>query len=138
MNVGLLKTDDEKITLGIDIRYPVTLKADEIKQRIKTAFETHGFAAEITEHMDPVFMDKNGDVIRTLIGAFREVTGIEDEPTVIGGGTYARAMPNIVAFGPVIPGHPCTEHMKNEHISEEDFEIALKVYTLALKKLVLS
>ena len=137
MNVGLLKTDDEKITLGIDIRYPVTLKPDEIKQKIKTAFETHGFAAEIPEHMDPVFMDKNGDVIRTLIGAFREVTGIEDEPTVIGGGTYARAMPNIVAFGPVIPGHPCTEHMKNEHISEEDFEIAMKVYTLALKKLVM-
>ena len=137
MNVGLLKTDEEKITLGIDIRYPVTLKADEIKKRIKETFESQGFAAEITEHMDPVFMDENGEVIRTLIGAFREVTGIEDEPTVIGGGTYARAMPNIVAFGPIIPGHPCTEHMKNEHISEEDFEIAMKVYTLALKKLVI-
>lgn len=137
MNVGLLKTDEEKITLGIDIRYPVTLKADEIKKRIKETFESQGFAAEITEHMDPVFMDENGEVIQTLIGAFREVTGIEDEPTVIGGGTYARAMPNIVAFGPIIPGHPCTEHMKNEHISEEDFEIAMKVYTLALKKLVI-
>ena len=136
MNVGLLKTDEERITLGIDIRYPVTLKSDEIKQKINETFEAQGFTAEITEHMDPVFMDKNGDVIRTLIGAFREVTGIEDEPTVIGGGTYARAMPNIVAFGPIIPGHPCTEHMKNEHISEEDFETAMKVYTLALKKLV--
>lgn len=136
MNVGLLKTDEEKITLGIDIRYPVTLKSDEIKQKINETFETQGFAAEITEHMDPVFMDKDGEVISTLIGAFREVTGIEDEPTVIGGGTYARAMPNIVAFGPILPGHPCTEHMKNEHISEEDFETAMKVYTLALKKLV--
>ncbi len=85
MNVGLLKTDEEKITLGIDIRYPVTLKADEIKKRIKETFESQGFAAEITEHMDPVFMDENGEVIRTLIGAFREVTGIEDEPT---GGTH--------------------------------------------------
>ena len=137
MNVGLLKTDEEKITLGIDIRYPVTLEADKIKQKIKETFEAHGFAAEITEHMDPVFMDKNGEVIKTLIGAFREVTGIEDEPAVIGGGTYARAMPNIVAFGPIIPGHPCTEHMKNEHISEEDFETAMKVYTIALEKLVL-
>ena len=82
-------------------------------------------------------MDKNGKVIKTLIEAFREVTGIEEGPTVIGGGTYARAMPNIVAFGPIIPGHPCTEHMKNEHISEEDFESALKIYTLALQKLVL-
>ena len=137
MNVGTLKTDDENITLGIDIRYPVTLKAEEIKKTIKTSFEAHGFTVEITEHMEPVFMDKEGDVIKTLIEAFRKVTGIEEEPMVIGGGTYARAMPNIVAFGPIIPGHPCTEHMKNEHISEEDFETAMKVYTLALQKLVI-
>ena len=81
-------------------------------------------------------MDKDGEVIRKLIHAFRAVTGIMDEPTVIGGGTYARAMPNIVAFGPVIPGHPCTEHQKNECISVEDFEIAVKVYQKALQELV--
>lgn len=138
MNVGILKTDEERITLGIDIRYPVTLKADEIKDKITDAFEAHGFTAEITEHMDPVFMDKNGEVIKTLIDAFREVTGMEEKPTVIGGGTYARAMPNIVAFGPIIPGHPCTEHMKNEHIAVEDFEIALRIYKSALRKLVLT
>lgn len=137
MNVGTMKTDDEKIIFEIDIRYPVTFKADEIEDKIKAAFTAHGFTADITEHMEPVFMDKEGGLIKTLIGAFREVTGIEEEPTVIGGGTYARAMPNIVAFGPVIPGHPCTEHMKNEHISEEDFETAMKVYALALKKLVI-
>lgn len=137
MNVGTLKADDAVIALGIDIRYPVSLESDKIKKQVKSAFESHGFTVEITEHMEPVFMDKNGKVIKTLIEAFREVTGIEEGPTVIGGGTYARAMPNIVAFGPIIPGHPCTEHMKNEHISEEDFESALKIYTLALQKLVL-
>lgn len=136
MNVGTLDADNEKITLGIDIRYPVTLELDEIEQRIKESFEEQGFTVEIAENMAPVFMDREGNVIRTLIDAFREVTGVNEEPTVIGGGTYARAMPNIVAFGPIIPGHPCTEHMRNECISEEDFEIAMKVYVLALERLV--
>ncbi len=136
MNVGLLKTDDEKITLGIDIRYPVTLKADEIKQKIKAAFEAHGFAAEITEHMDPVFMDKNGDVIRTLIGAFREVTGIEDEPTVIGGGTYAKSLKNIIAFGPEKLGIDYHIHGADEFILVSGMEEAVLVYMEAIKNLL--
>lgn len=35
------------------------------------------------------------------------------EPTVIGGGTYARAMEGIVAFGPMLPGRELTEHQAN-------------------------
>ena len=136
MNIGTIASDETELTLGIDIRYPVTLAHDAILQSVQAAFEGAGFAVDVFEHMDPVFMDKDGDVIRTLIRAFREVTGIQDEPTVIGGGTYARAMPNIVAFGPVIPGHPCTEHQKNECISVEDFETAVKVYRRALQELV--
>ena len=37
-------------------------------------------------------MDKNGAVIQTLLSAYRDETGDMSEPTVIGGGTYARAM----------------------------------------------
>lgn len=136
MNVGTITSDETELTLGIDIRYPVTVPREKMLESVHSAFENAGFSVMVSEHMDPVFMDKNGLVIRTLISAFREVTGIMDEPTVIGGGTYARAMPNIVAFGPVIPGHPCTEHMKNERISVEDFEIAAKVYQKALWELV--
>ena len=136
MNVGTIRSDETNLTLGIDIRYPVTISREKILASVHDAFESAGFSVEVSEHMDPVFMDKNGTVIQTLISAFREVTGMMEEPSVIGGGTYARAMPNIVAFGPIIPGHPCTEHMKNERISVEDFETAVKIYQLALQKLM--
>lgn len=137
MNVGTICTTEEKIELKIDIRYPVTLTMDVLSARIDEAFGGAGFKTEIYEQMDPVFMDKNGDVIQKLVEAFREETGMDAEPTVIGGGTYARAMPNIVAFGPILPGDPCTEHQPNEHISVESFETAVKIYTRALEKLVL-
>ena len=38
-----------------------------------------------------------------LLAVYREETGDFSEPTVIGGGTYARAMDHIVAFGPMFP-----------------------------------
>lgn len=60
--------------------------------------------------MRPVYMDKNSRVIRSLLAAYREQTGDMGEPLVVGGGTYARAMKDIVAFGPGRPGRASTEH----------------------------
>lgn len=135
MNVGTISSADSKLVLGIDIRYPVTVSHVAVEKGIREAFEPEGFDVSIEEIMEPVFMEKDGRMIEQLTDAYRQVTGRNDEPSVIGGGTYARAMENIVAFGPVIPGHPCTEHMKNESISAEDFYAAAEIYRTALLKL---
>ena len=38
-----------------------------------------------------------------MMSAYREVTGDDSRPISIGGGTYAKAMPNMVVFGPNFP-----------------------------------
>ena len=70
-----------------------------------------------------------------LLEAYRSVTGDLSEPLVIGGGTYARSMDNIIAFGPNIPGHPNTEHEKNEYILIDDLKTIEEVYRRALEAL---
>ena len=87
------------------------------------------------DHMRPVYMDKDGEVIGRLLEAYREVTGDMTEPSVMGGGTYARGMDNIVAFGPVFPGRECTEHQSNEYVEIDDLYMARKIYKEALKHL---
>ena len=66
----------------------------------------------------------------------REVTGDLSEPIAIGGGTYARVMKNIVAFGPGFPGGANTEHEPNEYITVDDLYRMKAVYTAALQKLL--
>ena len=44
-------------------------------------------------------------------------------------------MPNIVAFGPMLPGRECTEHQKNERILLDDYLLLRKVYGEALKRI---
>ncbi len=69
------------------------------------------------------------------MGVYREVTGDQSEPMVIGGGTYARAMPGIVAFGPMQPGREATEHQKNEYMLVEDLYQAQEIYRITIEKL---
>ena len=50
---------------------------------------------------------------------YREQTGQEAELLSIGGGTYAKACPNLVAFGPLFPGQEMTEHQPDEYMEAD-------------------
>lgn len=119
-NVGRLIMDDDWVRLNVDIRYPVTYTAAQVEQAIKNSIAGEDVVFEISESQLPVYMDKEGDFIKTLVRIYQEETGRKEEAEVIGGGTYARAMNNIVAFGPCIPGQEITEHQDNEYIYVKD------------------
>ena len=135
MNVGTVRVKDGYLVMEIDVRNPVTHKTEEVMQPLKAAAEEFGFSVTLTEDSAPVYMDKDGKVIQKLLEVYRKETGDMSEPVVIGGGTYARAMDHIVAFGPMIPGRELTEHMPNEYILKEDLFLIRKIYREAILQL---
>ena len=136
-NVGKIAMEKDRIVTKIDIRYPVTFEKEAVLNPMKAAAQEWGVDVEPEMWLKPVYMDEHGFVIEKLMEAFREVTGDDTPASVMGGGTYARAMDNIVAFGPVFPGRECTEHKPNEFIYFEDLEKAREIYRLAIEKLCL-
>ncbi|MDD6502083.1 MAG: Sapep family Mn(2+)-dependent dipeptidase [Oscillospiraceae bacterium] len=135
LNAGLLRTVGDRVVLTLDIRSPVTVESGRVRAAIEAACAPYGISVACTEDMKSIYMDKNGRVITAMLEVYREVTGDLSEPTVIGGGTYARAMPGIVAFGPMQPGRECTEHQKDEYILLEDLFQAEEIYRRTIEKL---
>ena len=81
-------------------------------------------------------MPKDSELITTLMEAYKNHTGdMESEPIVIGGGTYARAADNIVAFGCVFPNEEELAHQKNEFIDIDKFILSTKIFAEAIYKL---
>lgn len=119
-----------------DIRYPVTASGETVLARMRAAAAPYGLRVWKRHEMRPVYMDKNSRVIRSLLAAYREQTGDMGEPLVVGGGTYARAMKNIVAFGPGRPGRASTEHEADEHLPVEELLRLREIYRAALEKLL--
>lgn len=136
LNAGKVFVEEDNLILYLDIRYPVTAKISDLTDAITMQFAEYGATAELIHHMAPVYMDQHGPVMQALLSAYRQVTGDDTEAMTTGGGTYARAMENIIAFGPVFPGHLCTEHEKNEYILVEDFLKLRQVYRAALEALL--
>lgn len=51
------------------------------------------------------------------------------------GATYARKMPNILAFGPSFPGQKGIAHNQDEYMAVADLRMNLEIYLRSLQAL---
>ena len=92
---------------------------------------------EIIEIGDPLFFPRQSPLVEALYKAYVDVTGDkENEPVVIGGGTYAKSLKNIIAFGPEKLGIDYRIHSADEYILVSGMEEAVLVYMEAIKNLL--
>lgn len=140
-NVGVIRADYEERAeevIKIDIRYPSTLKLEQVEAGIQATCGKFGRKAVVFSHKEPIYVDPNSKLANTLMEVYREETGdVDSKPMAIGGGTYARAMPNIAAFGPIFEGEPELAHQKNEFASIPNLIRNCKIQAKALYRLAL-
>lgn len=135
-NVGMVNIDDESASVTVNIRYPVTLNDDQVYESMLPVVNQYNLGIVKKEHKAPIFISKDDDMIKTLMDVYKEHTGdMDSQPLVIGGGTYARAVKNTVAFGADFPGDPELAHQKNEYMPVENLVKCAKIFADAVFKL---
>ena len=135
-NVGIAKVDEEEARFTVNIRYPVTFDVEEVYSGMEKVLEPLEYTIERVDYQPPLYKAADDPLIVTLMDTYGKFTGDhESKPLVIGGATYARAVPNTVAFGPVMPGKPDMCHQSNEYVDIEDLITSTKIFAEALYKL---
>jgi succinyl-diaminopimelate desuccinylase len=127
--------DGEQASLEVNIRYPVTLNGAEIIEQLKKAALPFGFDFVDVRDSPPYLKQKDSFLVQTLRQVFTDVTGIEAEPQTIGGGTYARATKNCVAFGALFPGEPHLAHQSDEYVTIDSLLKNTEIFALAIYRL---
>lgn len=135
-NVGMINVDDESASVTVNIRYPVTMSDEAVYESILPVVNQYNLGIVKKEHKEPIFIPKDDAMICTLMDVYKKHTGdMNCEPMVIGGGTYARAVKNTVAFGADFPGEPELAHQKNEYISVSNLIKCARIYADAIFEL---
>ncbi len=134
-NVGVIDFDNNEGRISVNVRYPITESVDKVYSGIEDALDMTGINIVKHEHLEPIYLPPDHDLITALMDTYYEVTGDNTPPVTIGGGTYARSMKNAVAFGPLFPGKEETAHQKNEYLELEDLKTMTHIYANALYKL---
>ncbi|MBO4406310.1 MAG: Sapep family Mn(2+)-dependent dipeptidase [Clostridia bacterium] len=138
---SILGMREGKPSLTLNIRYPVTAKGEEILAKIDRKCREAGFRAELLRDSKPAYVPKDSPFVEALTGICRELFGGDQEPYAMAGGTYARKLPNAVAFGPgalpVPEGLPemGSAHQHDEGVYYPNLLKAAAVYVLTLIEL---
>lgn len=136
VNIGVIELDEYSLKLKCNVRYPVTKSEDEIYRALSDKLTKYDMGIIKEAHKKPIYLDKNSWLVSNLVDIYRDVTGdIKTEPMVIGGGTYARAMENCVAYGAVFPYEEEIAHQKDEFISLDSLRKMTEIYALAICRL---
>ena len=126
---NVISVKNGKIYIKVDCRYPATKKASEVKKVLR---KVGNF--KVISHKKPLYNDKESKIVKTLLKTYNEFMGSSESPIAIGGGTYARALENGVAFGPSKIGESVC-HNPNEYMTLETYEKCYQIYKKAIMDL---
>ncbi len=103
---GVIGIDRGILNLSIDIRYPVTFDGDELIAKISETVEPYKVTVHDIADSKPTYAPADSDLVRTCMRVIKSVFQRDHwEPYTMGGGTYARHMPNACALGPEDPDY---------------------------------
>ena len=133
-NVGMAFVRDGDVCTTVDIRFPVTM---DYNRDLKEIMETKGGRYfKSFGGVNPLFFPLDHPMIKAMLDAYYEVTNSDLKPMTMGGGTYARTMPNIVAFGCDTGEYNWHIHDDNEFVTLESLRIQTECYAKALLNLL--
>ncbi|MDD6920380.1 MAG: dipeptidase PepV [Eubacteriales bacterium] len=136
VNIGIIKLEKSTITLSINVRMPISVSDEDFYLKLKEVTEQYNFGIVKSKYQPPISFSSDDSFIQTLMEIYQKHTEDYDtKPLVIGGGTYARAMDNFVAFGALFPGEKEVAHQPNEYISLESLKKATYIYAEAIYRL---
>ena len=135
VNLGVVKYDGEEMSFTLDIRYPKNGDAEVIDDKVINRINSYNFDVLKKTNNKLLYVPKDSELVSKLVKVYEAQTGDKREPIAIGGGTYAKEFPNMVAFGPVFPGEPDVIHQPNERVAVEQLIRAAQVTAAAMYEL---
>lgn len=136
---GMTRTRDGRICQSVNVRYPAQMPAGRIEAALCDAARAYGWRVDAFDDDPPTYVNPDQPVIREMNRICAEVIDPAMRPYTMGGGTYARHLPNAVAYGPAIRGmkKPGPDghgggHQPDECVSVNVLQDALRVYVRAL------
>ena len=135
-NTGVIDMTEEAVQLTINIRYPISCTDDQIYEAMMPLINQYGYGIVKGSHNAPIYLPVDHPVVSSLMAAYQEFTGdTESKPMIIGGASYARAIPNAVCFGMLFPGEEDIMHQKNESLDLDNMVKATKIFAEAIVRL---
>lgn len=133
-----IRTKGNQLLVNVNVRFAYGTAEEEIIEALAHLAKDYGGTIKVASSMPAVYVSKDRPFMKAFGEAYEEGSGRKHQFVLAYGGSYAKAMPNIVSWGPIFPGDEDTCHEDNEHISVKSLLDNGRVFAIALNKVALS
>ncbi|MGL5411811.1 dipeptidase PepV [Cetobacterium sp.] len=138
LSCGIVRIIEEKnssIYVKFNIRYPVTTNEKKLDTILDKIGRENNVEFVKENHNAPLYFPKEHPLVEKLQKVFKDVTDRDDKPVALGGGTYAKLMPNTVAFGPNFKEFRGNPHGFDEKMDIDMLKQGMLMYALGVLEL---
>lgn len=134
-NVGMIDIGQVE-QISIDSRLPVTVSKEWMVEKLSAVAAKYGLEYKEFDWLAPIYLPLDHFMVKTLMKVYQQLSGdMVTPPRASGGATYARAIPNCVAFGALTVDEELTEHQPNERTALKNLYKAMEIYAQAVYEL---
>ena len=95
-----VETVGNRLEMTLTMRYPYGFTFESVVEALSAHVASLGFEISYTKSTSRAYMlDKESEVVRLLTNISNGFCGVEKEPYILRGGTYAHDLPNAYVFG---------------------------------------
>jgi len=127
-----------KYTLVVNLRRPPPWTGPQSREHlygVVRGFSPRLEPGELFFGDEPLVFDRNAKLVRRLMDDYARATGERPPEAISGGGTYAKRVPDAIAFGMWFPGKPYPGHDVDEKLPVADLQRGLDVLIATLRDL---
>lgn len=132
----ILRIEGQKIRLHVNVRTAYGTTDEEVLSVFAQLAEQYGGTLGEIEILPVVYVSKDRPFVQAFTKAYEIASGRKHEFALAYGGSYAKAMPNIVSWGPIFPEEEDTCHEENEYISLDSLLLNAKIFAAGLNEVV--
>ena len=133
--VKIITENPSAISVKFNIRYPINTDESYLDSTLYKVAKESGIEFIKENHNAPLYFSKEHPLVKKLQKVFKEVTNRDDKPVALGGGTYAKLMPNTVAFGPNFKEFKGNPHGFDEKMDIDMLKQGMLMYALGVLEL---
>ncbi|MBS1716184.1 MAG: Sapep family Mn(2+)-dependent dipeptidase [Armatimonadetes bacterium] len=97
-NLGIVQTVGNKLSLLVNVRYPTSWNGEKLLGMAKKKLEPE-YTVTLERDSPGLYFPLDHPMVKSIFDAYLDERQPLPEPTTMGGGTYARAVPNCVCVG---------------------------------------
>jgi len=136
-NIGMVRTENGRIVMNFNVRYPVAWKGAQLRDKCLSYLDKLECDWKLDSFTDSpsLYFSLDHPLVKTIVDVYKAETGEDKEPGVMGGGTYARAIPNTVSIGTGWEGDG-KAHETDERMSIQNLYKMSRIYARILYEMV--